>query len=387
MQLADDHQIIDIGAETVTRVHSDAIPGHRSDEQYTWSLKDFEQVGAPHTYPTVDHSQPQNFRVIIYQNLRHDAAFSLVGLDASVANAFRRILLAEVPTVAGKTVFMHNNTSVIHDEVLAQRLGLVPLAGSPAGFDRIQWRTKGNPEAGVPGSDPDDSNTIIMTLSKTCTHNPKAAKNETDPRKLYHDAHVYARDLVWSPVGRQVEWFAGEASAVRPAEPDILLAKLRPGQGVDLEMHCVKGAGGDHAKFSPVATASYRLHPTIDILAPIVGADAEKFAGCFPKGVIGLEEVTRADARKDKAYEAHVGAKRAVVQDAFRDTVSRECLRHDEFKDKVKLGRIRDHFIFGVESTGQYPSDELFLKSVRLLQAKCTALKRDLDKLERQGGL
>ena len=282
---------------------------------------------------------------------------------------------------------MHNNTSVVHDEVLAQRLGLVPLTGAPSGFDRMQWCTKSNPEIGVQGSDADDSNTIILTLHKACTHNPKAAKNETDPLKLYRDAHVYARDLEWGPVGRQAEWFAGEEGAVRPAEPDILLAKLRPGQEIELEMHCVKGAGADHAKFSPVATASYRLHPTIDIVRPILGADAEKFVGCFPDGVIGLEDVMRADVKKDKAYEGHVGEKKAVVKDAFRDTVSRECLRHDEFKDKVKLGRIRDHFIFGVESTGQYPSDELFLKSVRLLQAKCTTLKRDLDKLERQGGV
>lgn len=28
-----------------------------------------------------------------------------------------------------------------------------------------------------------------------------------------------------------------------------------------------------------------------------------------------------------------------------RDTVSREVLRHPEFEDLVKLGRIRDHFL------------------------------------------
>ena len=45
--------------------------------------------------------------------------FDLVGCDASFANALRRILIAEVPTVAIEHVFVVNNTSIIADEVLA----------------------------------------------------------------------------------------------------------------------------------------------------------------------------------------------------------------------------------------------------------------------------
>ena len=39
---------------------------------------------------------------------------------------------------------------------------------------------------------------------------------------------------------------------IGPVERDILIAKLRPGQEIDLKCHCVKGIGKDHAKFSPV---------------------------------------------------------------------------------------------------------------------------------------
>ena len=48
-----------------------------------------------------------------------------------------------------------------------------------------------------------------------------------------------------------------------PVEDDIMLAKLRPGHEIDIRMIAVKGIGSDHAKFSPVATAYYRLHPEI----------------------------------------------------------------------------------------------------------------------------
>ena len=325
---------------------------------------------------------------MFYQNERNDASFSLIGVDTSIANAFRRILLAEVPTVAIETVIMKMNTSVLHDEVLAHRLGMVPLTGNPDGFDRMEWpdaRDPDDPEAPTP--EPTDANTLTMHLTVRCERNPKAARDETDPRKKYRNAHVYARDLVWEPHGRQSEWFPRPEDAPRAHDPDILLAKLRPGQEIDLTAHCVKGLGDDHAKFSPVATASYRLHPTVTIKAPILGADAEKFQRCFPPGVIDLQEVSENDAEQDAAYAGHVGEQKAVVVNAFKDTVSRECLRHDEFKDKVALGRIHDHFIFGVESTGQFASDELFLKSVQVLKGKCTRLLKDLDRLENSGAV
>ena len=61
--------------------------------------------------------------------------FDMIGIDASIANSFRRILLSEVPTMAIEKVHVFNNTSVIQDEVLAHRLGLIPLKANPKLFN------------------------------------------------------------------------------------------------------------------------------------------------------------------------------------------------------------------------------------------------------------
>ena len=61
----------------------------------------------------------------------------MVGVDASIANALRRVLLAEVPSMAIEKVFINNNTSIIQDEVLAHRLGLVPIKADPRGFNML----------------------------------------------------------------------------------------------------------------------------------------------------------------------------------------------------------------------------------------------------------
>ena len=123
--------------------------------------------------------------------------------------------------------------------------------------------------------------------------------------------------------------------------------------------------------------------PTIDITKPIIGDDAVKFQECFPVGVIKTVPVTAQEAqRKGSGYEGQEGKPKAVVHDTFGDTVSRECLRYDEFKNKVKLGRQRDHFIFSIESVGQQRSDELFLDSVHHLREKCLHMKRCVKDLK-----
>ncbi|KAK7205885.1 DNA-directed RNA polymerase [Myxozyma melibiosi] len=324
---------VGIEADRVTDVSSTDFPGYYPGEDHSWNLEKFQE----------------NLKIHIEYISELNAEFDLIGVDASIANAFRRIMISEIPTLAIEYVYIENNTSIIQDEVLAHRLGLIPLKANP---DYLRWFKKDDPDF-----EPTDYDTVVLQLSAKCTANPNAPEGTTDPKLLYNNAHVYARDIVYEPQGRQSEWFP---EGIAATNPDILIAKLRPGQEIDLTMHCILGIGQDHAKFSPVATASYRLLPTIDIIGePITGELAKKFRSCFPKGVISINSKGE-----------------AVVKDARKDTVSREVLRHPEFEGRVRLGRQRDHFIYTVESTGAMTPDEIFLKSVQLLKKKCQILRK-----------
>ncbi len=288
-----------------------------------------------------------------------------------------------MPTLAIEKVYVQNNTSVIADEVLAHRLGLIPLKGNLEGMKQVTPFVDTDAVSDSTVTERSEANTLVLALNIKCEPNPNADKNATEPQEKFINSSVYSGQFEFQPQGAQEERF--ENGPLAAVSDKILIAKLRPGQEIDVVMHAHMGKGGDHAKFSPVATATYRLLPTITITKPILGEDARKFQKCFPDGVIKLERVTGKDAMTDEqpAYHWTEGDEKAVVADVMRDTVSRECLRHDELKGKVKLGRVQDHFIFSVESTGQLPSDDLFLQSVDILKKKAKRLLKALDELEK----
>lgn len=53
--------------------------------------------------------------------------FEVRDTDCSTANSLRRVMIGEVVTMAIDLVTFEENTSVINDEIIAHRLGLVPI--------------------------------------------------------------------------------------------------------------------------------------------------------------------------------------------------------------------------------------------------------------------
>lgn len=89
--------------------------------------------------------------------------------------------------------------------------------------------------------------------------------------KVYSNTTIYSRDLEWIPMGNQKTTF--EKEPLRPVHDDIIINKLRENQEIEAELICEKGIGKTHAKWSPVATAYYRLMPDIKLKKPIINKE------------------------------------------------------------------------------------------------------------------
>ncbi|KAK3285408.1 hypothetical protein CYMTET_6991 [Cymbomonas tetramitiformis] len=308
----------------------------------------YRSLGEDHSFDNA--SFKENFRIDIKRMDSEVMEFDMIGVDASIANAFRRILIADVPTMAIEKVFIANNSSIMQDEVLAHRLGLIPLRVDAKKFD---YRTED--EAAT------EQNTIVFRLKMKCSRLADG--------RLENDA-VLSEHLEWLPAGselpedsdskfthynRDQSEFYGEPIAC--ADDKIVINKMRPGQEIELEAHAVKGEGKTHAKWSPVATAFYRLLPEVTLKQEITGEEAHALKKKCPKDVFDIEDIG--------------GTTKATVVNARACTICRECIREPGAENFVDLKRVKDHFIFTIESAGQYHPRELFIDAIGKLRLKC----------------
>ena len=330
----------------------------------------------------------ENFRInILERPSPNDLVFELINVDASFANALRRILLAEVPTIAIEKVYMWNNSSIIHDEVLAHRMGLIPINADPRYLEPFEE-----------DDEPTERNTLVFRLMVSCKKSDEkktGRKHQSDeedgeseamdqlvngsdadlvnaaseaattrPYKFPPDRpytkDVYSSDIEWMPQGDQEE----RLGTVGPVHNDILIAKLRPGQVIELEAHARVGNGKDHAKFSPVSTASYRLLPHVVLKEPVYDEVAEELAYVYEPGVFRLEPT-------DPTVDPPNTRVKAVVDNPYACTMSRNFMRHPDLAKAVEITRKPNHFIFSVESVGMYSPGVLVAEALRTLQRKC----------------
>ena len=175
--------------------------------------------------------------------------------------------------------------------------------------------------------------------------------------------NVLSGHLTWIPIESQTETFA--LGGVSVVYPDILLAKLGPGQAIEFEAHCRKGVGKDHAKFQPVATVAYRLLPEISLSEDIINDSARMLKSLCPSGVFDIEEI-------GSEIKAKVSRPRNC-------TMCGECVREKGLEKKVQICRHDKKFIFTVESVGAVAPQTIVQESLRVLSMKCKDLIDHID--------
>lgn len=152
------------------------------------------------------------------------------------ANALRRVIQAEVPTVAVDLVEIEINTSVLADEFIAHRLGLIPLDSKDV--DELNYSRDCDCEQYC------EQCSVTLTLHAKCTSD--------------ENMKVYARDLIVD--GRHTT-SVGTPVITDPDGLGCLLAKLRRDQELRLTCIAKKGIAKEHAKWMPTSAVGFEYDP------------------------------------------------------------------------------------------------------------------------------
>ena len=116
--------------------------------------------------------------------------------------------------MAIEIVNVYQNTSIIPDEVLCHRLGLIPIL-----CDANEFQYKKQSE------DYNEFNAIYFKIHIKCEKNKNYKKDALEPEFI--NDQVLSSHITWTPIGNQSKRFERPITVV---QDDILIAKLRPGQ-------------------------------------------------------------------------------------------------------------------------------------------------------------
>ena len=185
----------------------------------------------------------EEYEVTFIDRGDRSARFLVRGVTPAFANGVRRAILADVPTLSVDSVRVIENSSVMFDEQIALRLGLIPLT-TPDDYR------------------PDEAVTLAIDVEGPAT--------------------AYSGDLVSSD------------EQVQPAEENVPIIELKEGQRLELEADAALGRGKDHAKHQGGVAVGYRHLQRVEVVGE-TGEFEEEEAEII-RGVIEEGAAEHADA-------------------------------------------------------------------------------------------
>ncbi|KAG9103761.1 45 kDa subunit of RNA polymerase II [Ceratobasidium sp. 370] len=182
--------------------------------------------------------------------------FVLEGVELAFANSLRRVVMADLPTIAIDLVEIESNTTVLADEFLAHRLGMVPLISTNC------------------------DEALRYTRDCTCISRCKYCSVELFLHVVStsQPIDITSNNLDVVPpstgqFGDESEGEAGEELSKRPdnfgqpvgkGDPNaspVLLCRIRKGQELKLRCIAKKGTAKEHAKWSPCTAIGFEYDP------------------------------------------------------------------------------------------------------------------------------
>ena len=254
------------------------------------------------------------------------------GVDVPFMNALRRIAIAEVPSMAIDEVVILENSSILQDEIIAHRLGLIPLKTDLDSYNL--------PEE-CPCKSEFGCNLCRVTLT-------------LDVESKEGTSTVYSSELI------------SENPDITPVSDKIPIIKLAKEQKLRLEAYARLGKGKNHAKWQPVSMCTYKYFPKIKINAKNCNVCGECVTIC-PRKVL---------AKKEKSIE---------IRDLMACTMCQDCVDAcPQNPPAIEVNWEKDAFILNIESTGALSVERILLEAIKILDNQIKEFESQIEMEENE---
>lgn len=293
--------------------------------------------------------------------------FVLRDTDISVANALRRVMIAEVPTMAIELVTVIENRSALHDEYIAHRLGLIPLNSARVSEFNLSEDCECD----------DYCTKCAVRFELKQNGPPTGGKNEAGEADPNNNGIVTSKHLV------NLDENDGLCVTVAPIHNSglggsddqkngIVIMKLGHGQSLHMSLIAKKGIGKEHAKWSPMCQVAYKIEPPaveliLEQLNEIFGADRET-----KDAIVELSEglLALSDADEKLEYTAPFTLGRiGITQDTIRRIGELAITNGHSAADVIRYNK-PERFVFNAETTGAMTPAHALKFALHILKGK-----------------
>jgi len=311
-----------------------------------------------------DEEADKTIEVEIIELKDHEIKFMLTNCTLSIANALRRVMIAEVPTMALDFANIEDNSSVCHDEFLAHRIGLIPLISTEV--DKFEYARDCECDANC------DKCSVEFELDVTNESEHPLDVTTMDLRNLTGDPdddddpdQIRQREACKSVI--PIDCSESFEADLEDREPPIVIARLGTGQRIKLRAMARKGIAKEHAKFQPVSVVALQHYPVITI-------DEEMASQLSEENKKKIVEWC-----PTKVYKIDTQTRQLKVEDPKKCMFCRECVTKTkeelEIPGVVHVSEVPRKFIFTVETVGSIKPPQVVLEAVKTLTLKIKDLK------------
>ena len=159
----------------------------------------------------------------------------------------------------------------------------------------------------------------------------------------------------------------------------VAIVKMGPGQRLKLKAVARMGIAKEHAKWSPVAVATYRFWPIITVneeqVATLTMEQKQELVDVCPDRILEIDDVTGTIKPVENYWDIST-----FTEDLKNHQDSLKKRKEDD--DFVTIQHATDRFIFTVESTGSMDADEIVMSALRVLKERLTYLANEVENLK-----